>query len=67
MEFQSPLFHIVVLIYIQFWKSFQKGLGSKVYLSTRFYPHTDGQEERTIKTIERYVDIFCDKLQRKLI
>ena len=32
----------------QFWKSFQKGLGSKVNLSTIFHPQIDGKEERTI-------------------
>ncbi|WMV40816.1 hypothetical protein MTR67_034201 [Solanum verrucosum] len=36
----------------QFWKSFQKGLGSKVNLSTAFHPHTDGQVEHTIQTLE---------------
>nr|AAT39297.2 Gag-pol protein, putative [Solanum demissum] len=36
----------------QFWKSFKKGLGSKVNLSTAFYPQTDGQAERTIHTLE---------------
>ena len=36
----------------QFWKSFQKGLGSKVNLITAFHPHTDGQAERTIHTLE---------------
>ncbi|KAH0711565.1 hypothetical protein KY289_007524 [Solanum tuberosum] len=36
----------------QFWKSFQKGLGSKVNLSTAFHPQTDGQAERTIQTLE---------------
>ncbi|KAH0710411.1 hypothetical protein KY284_011838 [Solanum tuberosum] len=36
----------------QFWKSFQKGLGSKVNLSTAFHPQTDRQAERTIQTLE---------------
>ncbi|KAH0776452.1 hypothetical protein KY290_007863 [Solanum tuberosum] len=36
----------------QFWKSFHKGLGSKVNLSTAFHPQTDGQVERTIQTLE---------------
>ena len=27
----------------QFWKSFQKGLGTQVTLSTSFHPQTDGQ------------------------
>jgi len=35
-----------------FWKSFQKGLGTQVNLSTSFHPQTDGQAERTIHTLE---------------
>ena len=34
-----------------FWKSFQKGLGTQVNLTTSFQPHTDGQAERTIQTL----------------
>ncbi|WMV09043.1 hypothetical protein MTR67_002428 [Solanum verrucosum] len=34
------------------WKSFQKGLGTHVNLSTTFHPQTDGQAERTIQTLE---------------
>ena len=34
------------------WKSFHKGLGSQVNLSTAFHPQTDGQAERTIQTLE---------------
>jgi len=36
----------------QFWKSFQKGLGSNVNLSTVFHPQTNGQAERTIQTLQ---------------
>ncbi|XP_070048937.1 uncharacterized protein [Nicotiana tomentosiformis] len=35
-----------------FWKSFQKGLGTQVNLSTVFHPQTDEQAERTIQTVE---------------
>ena len=35
-----------------FWKSFQRGLGTTVKLSTAFHPQTDGQAERTIQTLE---------------
>ena len=34
------------------WKSFQKGLGTQVNLSTTFHPQTDGQAEHTIQTLE---------------
>ena len=37
------------------WKSFQKGLGSKVNLSPAFHFQTDGQAKRTIQTLE---DVF---------
>ena len=35
-----------------FWRSFQKGLGSTMKFSTTFHPQMDGQEERTIQTLE---------------
>ena len=35
-----------------FWKEFQKGLGTKVHLSTTFHPQTDGQANRTIQILE---------------
>ncbi|XP_075111368.1 uncharacterized protein LOC142181757 [Nicotiana tabacum] len=35
-----------------FWKYFQKGLGTRVNLSTAFHPQIDGQAERTIQTHE---------------
>ncbi|WMV46633.1 hypothetical protein MTR67_040018 [Solanum verrucosum] len=36
----------------QFWKSLQKGLDSKVNLSTDFHSQTDCQAKRTIQTLE---------------
>ena len=36
----------------RFWRSFQKGLGTKVKLSTTFHAQTDGQVERTIQTLK---------------
>ena len=32
----------------QFWKSFQKAMGTQLSMSTSFHPQTDGQSERTI-------------------
>ncbi|GJV73872.1 putative reverse transcriptase domain-containing protein [Tanacetum coccineum] len=34
-----------------FWKSFQKALGTDISMST-YHPETDGQSERTIQTLE---------------
>ena len=35
-----------------FWRSFQKGLGTQVNRGTTFHSQTDGQAERTIQTLE---------------
>ncbi|GJX93195.1 putative reverse transcriptase domain-containing protein [Tanacetum coccineum] len=35
-----------------FWKSFQKALGTDISMSTAYHPKTDGQRERTIQTLE---------------
>ncbi|GJZ15965.1 putative reverse transcriptase domain-containing protein [Tanacetum coccineum] len=35
-----------------FWKSFQKALGTYISLSTAYHPKTDSQSERTIQTLE---------------
>ena len=35
-----------------FWRSFQKSLGTQENLSTTFQPQTDGQAECTIHTLE---------------
>ena len=36
----------------RFGVSLQKSLGTRLDLSTTHYPHTDGQAERTIQTLE---------------
>ena len=36
----------------QFWKSFQKDMGTQLSMSTAFHPETDGQLERTIQILE---------------
>nr|GEZ27852.1 reverse transcriptase domain-containing protein [Tanacetum cinerariifolium] len=35
-----------------FWRSFQKALGTDVSMSTAYHPETDGQSERTIQTLK---------------
>nr|GEZ51501.1 reverse transcriptase domain-containing protein [Tanacetum cinerariifolium] len=37
---------------LNFWKSFQKALGTDICMSTAYHPETDGQSERTIQTLE---------------
>ncbi|GKD04675.1 putative reverse transcriptase domain-containing protein [Tanacetum coccineum] len=35
-----------------FWRSLQKALGTSLDMSTAYHPQTDGQSERTIRTLE---------------
>nr|GFA31952.1 reverse transcriptase domain-containing protein [Tanacetum cinerariifolium] len=35
-----------------FWKSFQKALGTDICMSTAYHPETDGRSKRTIQTLE---------------
>ncbi|GJS90320.1 putative reverse transcriptase domain-containing protein [Tanacetum coccineum] len=35
-----------------FWKALHKALGTRLDMSTTYHPQTDGQSERTIKTLE---------------
>ncbi|GJW83517.1 putative reverse transcriptase domain-containing protein [Tanacetum coccineum] len=35
-----------------FWRSFQKALGTDISMSTAYHSETDGQSERTIQTLE---------------
>ncbi|GKC70329.1 putative reverse transcriptase domain-containing protein, partial [Tanacetum coccineum] len=34
------------------WQTVQKALGTKLDMSTAYHPQTDGQNERTIQTLE---------------
>ncbi|GJW91280.1 putative reverse transcriptase domain-containing protein [Tanacetum coccineum] len=35
-----------------FWRSFQKAMGTQLDMSMEYHPQTDGQSERTIQTLE---------------
>ncbi|GJW01999.1 putative reverse transcriptase domain-containing protein [Tanacetum coccineum] len=35
-----------------FWRSYQKAMGTQLDMSTAYHPQTDGQSERTIQTLE---------------
>ncbi|GKB30753.1 putative reverse transcriptase domain-containing protein [Tanacetum coccineum] len=35
-----------------FWRSFQKAMGTRLDMNTAYHPQTDGQRERTIQTLE---------------
>nr|GFA39205.1 putative reverse transcriptase domain-containing protein [Tanacetum cinerariifolium] len=39
-----------------FWRSFQKALGTDISMSIAYHPETDGQSERTIQTLK---DMLC--------
>ncbi|GKE39773.1 putative reverse transcriptase domain-containing protein [Tanacetum coccineum] len=39
-----------------FWRAFQKDLGTRLDISTAYHPQTDGQSEITIQTLE---DMLC--------
>ncbi|KAD3640990.1 hypothetical protein E3N88_30213 [Mikania micrantha] len=36
----------------RFWQIFQNAMGTRLDMSTAYYPQTDGQSERTIQTLE---------------
>ena len=46
-----------------FWKRVTEALGISCNLSRAFHPHTDGQMERTITTLEQYLWAYCNYQQ----
>ena len=42
----------------RFWRSFKKGLGTKLKLSTTFQTQTDGQAERTSETLDDILRVW---------
>ncbi|GJS82016.1 putative reverse transcriptase domain-containing protein [Tanacetum coccineum] len=40
-----------------FWRAFQKALGTCLDISTSYHPQTDGQSERTIQTLEDMAEV----------
>nr|GEY04045.1 DNA/RNA polymerases superfamily protein [Tanacetum cinerariifolium] len=46
------------LIKSNFWRSFQKALGTRLDMSTTYHPETDGQSKRTIQTLENILRAY---------
>ncbi|CAO3619736.1 unnamed protein product [Cunninghamella blakesleeana] len=46
-----------------FWKSFNKSLGTTVSLSSAFHPESDGQTERLNQTMEQYLRCYANYKQ----
>ncbi|GJV81039.1 putative reverse transcriptase domain-containing protein [Tanacetum coccineum] len=44
-----------------FWRSFQKALGTDISMSIAYHPETDGQSERTIQTLEDMLPQFVEE------
>ncbi|GJW65666.1 retrovirus-related pol polyprotein from transposon TNT 1-94 [Tanacetum coccineum] len=63
---QTTEYHVLIIcdrdgrFTSNFWKSFQKALGTDISMSTAYHPETDGQSERTIQTLE---DMLLGKAQ----
>jgi hypothetical protein len=45
-----------------FWQSFQRAIGTKLDMSTVYHPQTDGQSERTIRTLEDMPRVCITKI-----
>ncbi|GJT50802.1 putative reverse transcriptase domain-containing protein [Tanacetum coccineum] len=51
-DYRLGSFAIVTRFTSNFWRSFQKVMGTRLDMSTAYHPETDGQSERTIQTLE---------------
>ncbi|GJW17730.1 putative reverse transcriptase domain-containing protein [Tanacetum coccineum] len=43
----------------RFWQTMQEALGTRLDMSTTYHPQTDGQNERTIQTLENMLRSCC--------
>ncbi|GKE85689.1 putative reverse transcriptase domain-containing protein, partial [Tanacetum coccineum] len=50
-----------------FWRSFQKALGTDQRMSTAYHPETDGQSKRTIQTLEDMLTCLRDRFWKRLV
>nr|GEU92193.1 reverse transcriptase domain-containing protein [Tanacetum cinerariifolium] len=48
----SIIFYCYSRFTSRFWQSMQEALGTRLDISTAYHPHTKGQSERTIQTLE---------------
>lgn len=47
-----------------FWSTFFKILGTKLNMSSARHPESDGQTERTIQTLEEYLQHMCNIIRK---
>ncbi|GKA52385.1 putative reverse transcriptase domain-containing protein [Tanacetum coccineum] len=50
-----------------FWRSFQKALGTDLSMSTTYHPETDGQSKRTIQTLEDMLHACMINFGKRLV
>ena len=43
---------------LNFWMVFQKALGTKLHMSTKYHPQMEGRSERTIQSLEDLMEAY---------